>query len=117
MRSLFIAFLIVLFAGVQTAAAFSNAHKDTTVSEQAMSVGQGAPDMVDAAFSHHAKCCEKSGKAGSIAKTFSCSADCLSYYVDSVAHQVLVGTTLETLPLHVRTSVKTAPHVRPPKHV
>ncbi|MDN3720516.1 hypothetical protein QW131_17865 [Roseibium salinum] len=71
MRSLFIAFLIVLFAGVQTAAAFSNAHKDTTVSEQAMSVGQGAPDMVDAAFSHHAKCCEKSGKAGSIAKKHS----------------------------------------------
>lgn len=116
MRNWLVALLIVLFAGVSTAAAFNveqsnrGAIKLTSSVEHEMSVTLGKD------ISHHAKCCESSGEHGTSAKTSSCAIDCPSLFVDDMIILFQANTTLEKTPLSEFSALKIYPKDQPPKN-
>lgn len=115
MRSLLVALLIVLFAGVHTAAAFGVAHVDADAIGHSASMQHDMPSMAGNANSHHLNCCEKAGKPGSSGKISSCSADCVSFYVDNIVYQFSAEVTRESTPLRKLASLQPQPHDHPPK--
>ncbi|MBD8892534.1 hypothetical protein [Roseibium litorale] len=115
MRSFFAALLIVLFAGVHSAAAFDG--MKIPAAAGALTEVSAVASNVQLFSSHHAKCCETSGKAGMFAKFSGCSADCVSLHGDFVVLQFQKSATLETIPLAAISGGKPAPHLRPPRNV
>ncbi len=114
MRTLLTALLIILFAGVHTATAY------TMTSVEAGSIGQAAsmdPDTsgsLKAAFSHHAKCCETGRKTDTSAKVPGCSADCLAFYVDPAVFRFIAETGRESRSLPVLSALNPDLGDRPP---
>jgi|GEM_PF-3190732 len=115
MRTIIAALLIVLFAGVHTAAAYGDVEFAIVTGEQ-----MAAAEVSDEAQSHslhHMKCCETSGKPGAALKISGCSADCVSLHVDLVLLQFHHSATLEAAPQSAFTGGKPLPHLRPPRNV
>lgn len=115
MRTIIAALLIVLFAGVHTAAAYGDVELAIVAGEQTSpaEVSDGAQSFSP----HHMKCCETSGKPGAVLKISGCSADCVSLHVDPVLLQFHHSATLEAAPQSGFTGGKPLPHLRPPRNV
>lgn len=125
MRSLLIALLIVFFAGVHTAAALGTVHAMADANAHSTSLDHDMPDMAemsdmaemaDIAVSRHHGCCENAGKTGPSGKTSSCSADCASFYADSIVQLFSADGIPESTPLQKLSALKPSPIDQPPKH-
>ncbi|WP_428646554.1 hypothetical protein [Roseibium sp.] len=116
MRILLTALLIFLYAGAHTAAAFSMPSAGAATVGQSVSDGTNVSASLDAAVSHHLKCCEASGKSDTSAKAAGCSADCLSFFVDSIVYRFRAEATCESRPLRVLSALIPDPRDRPPRH-
>jgi hypothetical protein len=115
MRKIVAALLIILFAGVHTAAAYGDVEVAIVAEDQMAPV-----DVSDEAQSfptHHVKCCETSGKPGAALKISGCSADCVSLHVDFVILQFQDSAALEIAPQPAYSGGTPVPHLRPPRNV
>lgn len=119
MRSLLIALLIVLLAGAHTAVAPSTVHAVADANAHSASLEHDMSDMAemaDSAVSRHHGCCENAGKTGPSGKSSSCSADCASFYADSIVQLFSADGIPESTPLRKLSALKPSPIDQPPKH-
>jgi hypothetical protein len=99
MRSFLIAFLVLVLAGVHSAAAFGAGHLETAGMEHAVSVQDDKAVVADVVASSQMSCCKEADKTGSSDETSSCSADCPSFFVASIVYEFSACPTCESLPL------------------
>ncbi|MES0882109.1 hypothetical protein [Roseibium sp. SCP14] len=115
MRSLLIAFLITIFAGVHTAAALSAGQADVSGITSQQQLDTMVIDTVEMGMAHHTQCCsdaDTSGGAGSLA---SCSVDCGTFYLVDFSSEFVSEATVEIVPLASFLSVILRQPDHPPK--
>lgn len=111
MRAILVTLLLVLFLGVNMAAAFSGAK--TTAS----AVASPEPDTSAASLTlelpHHA-CCEQGSRQAPGTKSAQCSADCLSLLLASLALPVAAEVEVESTSSPLLIAHGPGPVLQPP---
>lgn len=117
MHSVLIAFLIVVFSGVHTAAAFDAGHLDLNGIKQMTVENEGQVAQGNEDRSHQMKCCENIGEEGSESQLSKCGADCVSFVISSADPLSVTPATPES---HRTPSLSALPVLsqdHPPKRV
>ncbi|ASP33439.1 hypothetical protein [Labrenzia sp. VG12] len=111
MRAILVTLLLMLFLGVNMAAAFSGA-KTTAGAMASPETGVSATTSA-LELPHHA-CCEQGSRQAPGTKSVQCSADCLSLLLASLALPVAAEVEIERTSSSVLTAHGPGPVLQPP---
>ena len=115
MRSLLIALLVVVFAGVHTAAALSAGQAEVSEITSQQNTDHAAIDAVMMGMTHHDQCCGDAGTVGGAGALASCSIDCGVFYLVDLSSEFVSERIIETVPLAIFSSVILRQPDNPPK--
>ena len=111
MRAILVTLLLVLFLGVNMAAAFSAARTTTGVPADPVTSGSAMSVALD--LPHHA-CCEQGSRQAPASNSAQCSADCLSLQPALLILPVAAGVEVDPVSPPRLTAHGPGPVLQPP---
>jgi hypothetical protein len=114
MRAILVTLLVMLFAGVHTANAFTGTQAQPAPAERSFMADASAATVMELSLPQHMTCCEQTGLQGLTAKVSKCSVDCASLLPGSFRISGTAEADLELLSQPELTALIPALFTQPP---